>query len=54
MTAASEALLFHGTTRECLLAETEKNTALCVSTHCYLCNILRESFDVSKCGKLSE
>jgi len=47
----SEALLFHGTTRGCLLAETSDRTSLCALPTCYLCNILRESFDVSKCGR---
>ncbi|KAI0784002.1 hypothetical protein BC629DRAFT_1594120 [Irpex lacteus] len=45
-----ETLLFHGTTRGCLLAESEKNGLLCNLPECHLCNIIRESFDMRKCG----
>ncbi|KAH8092611.1 hypothetical protein BXZ70DRAFT_1010696 [Cristinia sonorae] len=48
--AGTEALLFHGTTRGCLLGESSDDVSLCGSPQCYLCNILRESFDVNKCG----
>ncbi|TCD61866.1 Iron-sulfur clusters transporter atm1, mitochondrial [Steccherinum ochraceum] len=47
----SEALLFHGTTRGCLLAESSDKVTLCASPQCYLCGIIRESYDVGKCGR---
>ncbi|KAL4249305.1 hypothetical protein ABKN59_007006 [Abortiporus biennis] len=46
----TEALLFHGTNRACLLGENTKNTMLCKLSGCSLCTIIRQSFDVSKCG----
>jgi hypothetical protein len=47
----NEKLLFHGTNRACLLGESSSNVLLCSLKECYLCSILRASFDVKKCGK---
>ncbi|KAI0695394.1 hypothetical protein BC835DRAFT_1414907 [Cytidiella melzeri] len=47
---AKELLLFHGTTRGCLLAENSTAGLLCNLPECYLCGIIRESFDMKKCG----
>jgi hypothetical protein len=49
--AGNEKLLFHGTNRACLLGESSRNILLCGLKECYLCSILRASFDVKKCGK---
>ena len=46
----SEALLFHGTNRACLLGETPENVMPCRLTQCGLCSIIRKSFDVQRCG----
>jgi hypothetical protein len=46
----NETLLFHGTNRACLLGESSTNVLLCGLEQCYLCSIVRSSFDVSKCG----
>ncbi|KAG8213141.1 ADP-ribosylation [Butyriboletus roseoflavus] len=46
----NEKLLFHGTNRACLLGESSASVLLCGLKQCYLCSILRSSFDVSKCG----
>ncbi|KAF8630193.1 hypothetical protein AX15_003068 [Amanita polypyramis BW_CC] len=46
----NEQLLFHGTTRGCLLGEENSSVYLCELTDCLLCNIIRNSFDVEKCG----
>lgn len=48
--AGSEALLFHGTTRACLLGETAEDVMLCKLPHCSLCSIIRQSFDIQLCG----
>ncbi|KAG1743479.1 ADP-ribosylation [Suillus lakei] len=48
--AGNEKLLFHGTNRACLLGESSRNVLLCGLKECYLCSILRASFDVKKCG----
>ncbi|CAL1717323.1 unnamed protein product [Somion occarium] len=48
--AGTEALLFHGTNRACLLGETPNNLKPCKLPKCCLCSIIRESFDVQKCG----
>ncbi|EIW79344.1 ADP-ribosylation [Coniophora puteana RWD-64-598 SS2] len=48
---ANEKLLFHGTNRACLLGESRDNVLLCPLKSCYLCSILRSSFDVKKCGQ---
>ncbi|KAJ7067356.1 hypothetical protein C8F01DRAFT_1247736 [Mycena amicta] len=49
---ANEQLLFHGTSRGCLLGDEKKGgTQLCDLPECLMCAILRNSFDVSKCGK---
>lgn len=48
--AGNEKLLFHGTNRACLLGESSRNILLCGLKECYLCSILRASFDVKKCG----
>ncbi|KZT01540.1 ADP-ribosylation [Laetiporus sulphureus 93-53] len=47
---AIEELLFHGTTRACLLGDTPYNTLPCNLPQCSLCKIIRESFDVKCCG----
>jgi len=47
----NEKLLFHGTNRACLLGESSNSVLLCNLKECYLCSILRASFDVKKCGK---
>ena len=47
----NETLLFHGTNRACLLGESSDSVLLCGLEECYLCSIVRNSFDVSKCGK---
>ncbi|TFK69962.1 ADP-ribosylation [Pluteus cervinus] len=49
-TPGNEQLLFHGTTRCCLLAENEDSVRLCGLPDCFLCCIIRKSFDVRKCG----
>ena len=46
----NEKLLFHGTNRCCLLAEDSSNTALCHFPECHLCCVIRNSFDIRKCG----
>ncbi|KAK7006221.1 PARP catalytic domain-containing protein [Favolaschia claudopus] len=48
---ANEQLLFHGTSRSCLLGDAKTQMQLCKVTDCHLCAIIRNSFDVSKCGK---
>ncbi|KAH0833183.1 ADP-ribosylation [Lanmaoa asiatica] len=47
----NEKLLFHGTNRACLLGESSASVLLCGLQQCYLCSIVRSSFDVSKCGR---
>ncbi|KAF8343525.1 hypothetical protein F5887DRAFT_289226 [Amanita rubescens] len=46
----NEQLLFHGTTRGCLLGEDNNSVFLCNLTDCLVCNVIRNSFDVGKCG----
>ncbi|KAG1743470.1 ADP-ribosylation [Suillus lakei] len=46
----NEKLLFHGTNRACLLGESPRHVSSCNLNECYLCSILRVSFDVNKCG----
>ncbi|KAF9444467.1 hypothetical protein P691DRAFT_778246 [Macrolepiota fuliginosa MF-IS2] len=46
----NEQLLFHGTNRTCSLGEGRANTDLCQRPECYLCCIIRNSFDITKCG----
>ncbi|KAJ7757695.1 hypothetical protein DFH07DRAFT_868089 [Mycena maculata] len=48
---ANEQLLFHGTNRNCLLGDGKKRTRLCNTSRCLLCAVIRNSFDVAKCGK---
>jgi len=48
--AGAESLLFHGTNRACLLGENPKNVLLCKLSGCSLCTIIRESYDLNKCG----
>ncbi|KAJ6512673.1 hypothetical protein C8R45DRAFT_890477 [Mycena sanguinolenta] len=48
---ANEQLLFHGTSRSCLLGDEKSRTQLCKTAGCLLCSVIRNSFDVSKCGK---
>ena len=47
---ANEQFLFHGTNRHCTLAEDGSRVRLCVLSKCNLCCIIRNSFDVKKCG----
>lgn len=49
--SGTQSLLFHGTNRACLLGENDQNVLLCGLPKCSLCTILRESFDVNKCGE---
>jgi len=48
--AGNENRRWHGTTRECLLGE-NGNTALCSSTSCSLCGIIRTSYSLNLFGK---
>ncbi|KAJ7196837.1 hypothetical protein GGX14DRAFT_375791, partial [Mycena pura] len=48
---ANEQLLFHGTSRGCLLGDEGKRARLCNLAECFLCCILRNSFDIAKCGE---
>ncbi|KDR68590.1 hypothetical protein GALMADRAFT_78358 [Galerina marginata CBS 339.88] len=47
---ANEQLLFHGTNRFCRLGEDGSRVRLCNLSRCHLCCIIRNSFDVRKCG----
>jgi hypothetical protein len=47
----NEYLLFHGTTRACLLGEDSQNILLCRLPECSLCHIIRGSFSIKKCGR---
>ncbi|KJA16181.1 hypothetical protein HYPSUDRAFT_193448 [Hypholoma sublateritium FD-334 SS-4] len=47
---ANEQYLFHGTNRYCRLVEDGNRLRLCSLSKCHLCSILRDSFDVSRCG----
>jgi len=47
---ANEQLLFHGTNRYCQLVEDGSKVRLCNLSTCHLCCIIRNSFDVRKCG----
>ncbi|KAF8150097.1 hypothetical protein B0H34DRAFT_732418 [Crassisporium funariophilum] len=47
---ANEQLLFHGTNRVCRLAEDGSRVRLCNLPTCHLCCVIRNSFDVRKCG----
>ncbi|TFK27461.1 ADP-ribosylation [Coprinopsis marcescibilis] len=47
---ANEHLLFHGTTRSCLLGEDGRSTRLCNLPLCSLCCVIRNSFSIDKCG----
>ncbi|KAF8910519.1 hypothetical protein CPB84DRAFT_1763865 [Gymnopilus junonius] len=47
---ANEQLLFHGTNRHCTLAEDGSRIRLCILSKCNLCSVIRNSFDVKKCG----
>ncbi|KAF8626115.1 hypothetical protein AX17_006610 [Amanita inopinata Kibby_2008] len=49
-TVGNEQLLFHGTTRRCLLGEDSSSVYLCDLPECLLCNVIRNSFDVQRCG----
>ncbi|KAH8112657.1 hypothetical protein DFH11DRAFT_467559 [Phellopilus nigrolimitatus] len=46
----NESLLFHGTTRACLLGEDETHDDICLSPCCSLCRIIQSSFDIKNCG----
>ena len=41
---------FHGTHRACLVGENDRNSP-CTLTECCVCSIVRNSFDISKCGE---
>jgi hypothetical protein len=47
---ANEQLLFHGTNRFCRLAEDASRVRLCNLSKCHLCSVIRNSFDVKRCG----
>lgn len=47
----NEQLLFHGTSRHCLLGESRDRTRPCTLPECSVCCIIRNSFDVKKCGQ---
>ncbi|PPQ92599.1 hypothetical protein CVT25_007291 [Psilocybe cyanescens] len=47
---ANEQLLFHGTNRFCGLVEDGSRVRLCSLSKCHLCSVIRNSFDVQKCG----
>lgn len=47
---ANEQLLFHGTTRCCLLGDDTRSTRICTLRQCSLCCVIRYSFDVKRCG----
>ncbi|TFK36683.1 hypothetical protein BDQ12DRAFT_609443 [Crucibulum laeve] len=47
---ANEQLLFHGTNRCCMLAEDGTRIRLCSLSECFLCGVIRNSFDIRKCG----
>jgi len=49
--SANEQFLFHGTNRFCRLAEDASRVRLCSLSKCHLCSIIRNSFDVQRCGK---
>lgn len=46
----NEKLLFHGTNRSCWLAEDTSGLPLCRLPDCHLCRVIRNSFDVRRCG----
>ncbi|EKM52570.1 uncharacterized protein PHACADRAFT_261070 [Phanerochaete carnosa HHB-10118-sp] len=39
---------WHGTTRRCRIGDDAQNTNFCADTGCYICNILKNSFQVEK------
>ena len=47
---ANEQFLFHGTNRFCRLAEDASRVRLCNLSKCHLCSIIRNSFDIKRCG----
>ncbi|KLO15231.1 ADP-ribosylation [Schizopora paradoxa] len=49
-TSATECLLFHGTTRACLVGEDDAISGICNLPRCSLCRIIENSFDVKFCG----
>ena len=48
--SATECLLFHGTTRACLVGEDDAISGICNLPRCALCRIIENSFDVKFCG----
>ena len=46
----NEQLLFHGTNRFCSLGEDASKVRLCHLSKCRLCSVIRNSFDLKKCG----
>ncbi|THU94583.1 ADP-ribosylation [Dendrothele bispora CBS 962.96] len=47
---ANEQFLFHGTSQACSFGMNLSNATLCPIPSCSLCSIIRNSFDVQKCG----
>lgn len=47
-----QSFCFHGTYRACLVGENQ-NLHPCSLTECCVCSIIRNSFDMSKCGECS-
>ncbi|KAH0584895.1 hypothetical protein H2248_008173 [Termitomyces sp. 'cryptogamus'] len=45
-----EDMLFHGTTRSCLLVEDDFRTCCCGNEDCSLCEIVESSFDIAHSG----
>ncbi|KXN91287.1 Tankyrase-1, partial [Leucoagaricus sp. SymC.cos] len=50
VTSPNERFLFHGTSRACSLGEDRSTIHLCMLPECHLCCIVRNSFDIRKCG----
>ncbi|KAK0446213.1 ADP-ribosylation [Armillaria borealis] len=53
LTAGNEKRRWHGTRKDCSLGDpnSTQGTALCNAPSCSLCNIIRESFNISQWGK---
>ncbi|KAH6913472.1 hypothetical protein BKA70DRAFT_723172 [Coprinopsis sp. MPI-PUGE-AT-0042] len=47
---ANEQLLFHGTTRRCLLGDDPRSIRPCDLPLCSLCSVIRKSYEVKMCG----
>ncbi|KAF9492342.1 ADP-ribosylation [Pleurotus eryngii] len=46
----NESLMFHGTNRRCQIGDEKGNVMLCSLPECFLCSVLRGSYDIAKCG----